>query len=208
MGMSVFLFGEKRLKQDWSIHNIRQYFWKRGSLILVFMFFLEFPGWSLIFFFNASTSVNNGPGLPGSLAYGFPIPSSVLYGLSSCMILGSFLWQLPRIVLLGITAGTFATSAIYSSSLKVDMVFHPLEILLLVPGKTTGAMVICPIIPWIGVTTFGMFWASLLSEYKEKSYTWAWQTGLTMLLIFFLLRLNQWGNFQMNEYHDWISFSP
>ena len=45
MGMSIFLFAEKRLRATWNNRQIHLYFLKRGGIILLFMFLLELPAW-------------------------------------------------------------------------------------------------------------------------------------------------------------------
>ncbi len=204
MGMSIFLFGEKRMQAGWSDKKIFSYFLKRGGLILLFMLFLEFPAWGLGFAF--SEGEGGGGQMPGQYTGGFLIPTTVLYGLGMCMIIGGFLWKLPKIIHLAITGGCFALSGWYISSSLPTEAFHPLEHFTIVPGMSNGAMTIYPIIPWLGVTTFGMFMAKLMTEQKEKFYSISLVTGIGFILAFLILRYLEVCNFQMGDYHDWITF--
>ncbi len=209
MGMSMVLFAYKRStseKEKWTTARIRQYFFKRGGLILLFMIFLEFPGWGLSGFFNASERIGTGPPLPGYFEGGFFFPTTVLYGLGICMIVGALLWRLAKVWLLAITIFSFAFSTIYVGQLAPDEALNPLAVLLFVPGITFGAMSIYPLIPWIGVTTFGMFWAKILRAYPKQVYNYALFNGLIFIVLFVLLRSMEWSNFQLNEYHDVISY--
>jgi len=204
MGMSIFLFASKRKSSGWEAYKIRKYFLKRGALILVFMYALELPGFGLGAVFSQLESSNSV--MPGSYSGGFFLPSTVLFGLGVCMMIGSILWKLKNWQLILITILSFALSTWYISSSDSSQAFHPIEHFLLVPGMSWGALVVYPIIPWLGIMTFGMFWAKLL-QHKPKSITSiSMYTGLVFLLVFLLLRYLEVGNYQMNSYHDWISF--
>ena len=204
MGMSIYLFAQKRSAQSWDKSAIRTYFFKRGAFILLLMFFIEFPGWGLSAFFSQASS--GGMNFPGQFEGGFTIPTTVLFGLGTCMMLGGLLWNWRKEVLLLITVLAFAFSAWYIPQLSTDTVFNPLAVFLFTPGITVGAMAIYPVIPWIGVTTFGIFWAKLMQEQKDRIYPISLITGLSFIAIFLVLRFLEWGNFQLNAYHDWISF--
>jgi len=206
MGMSIYLFAQKRLAAGWTASKIYTYFLKRGGLILLFMFFLEFPAWALGMSFNAVEPAEATPAMPGLYNGGFLIPTTVLYGLGTCMMIGGFLWKWKDIFYLLTTIACFALSGIYISNATVDVAYHPLQHFLLVPGMSKGAMVLYPIIPWLGVTTFGMFWASLLLKKQDKIYRLSLITGIAFIGAFLLLRYNQIGNFQKYLYDDWISF--
>jgi uncharacterized membrane protein len=78
--------------------------------------------------------------------------------------------------------------------------------LLLVPGMSNGAFILYPVIPWLGVTTFGIFLARLLKEKPDVFYGLALKRGVVFLLVFLLIRSIGWGNFQEDTYQGWISF--
>lgn len=208
MGMSIFLFAQKRLASQWSSKQIYRYFLKRGSIILLLMFLLEFPAWGLSMALK-TTATNTAPTamhIPGLVGSYFIIPTSVLYGLGACMMLAGFLWKLRPWMLLLITIGSFALSSWYISHANPNAAFHPLEHFLLVPGKSPGAMVLYPIIPWLGLTTFGMAWAQLLQYIGDKFYKITFITGCTFIVIFTILRLANWGNFTIANNDNWIHF--
>ncbi len=203
MGMSIYLFSQKRLASNWSPSKIRNYFFKRGGFILLFML-IEFLGWGISFLSNQLES--SGGALPGHYTGGFLIPSTVLYGLATCMMIGGCLWNLKNWQLLMITILSFVASAFYINQSISTEAFHPLEHFIIVPGMSNGAMVIYPIIPWIGVTTFGMFMAQILHKKPKHFYSITLYLGLIFILSFINLRFLEWGNFQLNSYSDWISF--
>ncbi|MGH1337956.1 MAG: DUF1624 domain-containing protein [Aureispira sp.] len=208
MGMSIFLFAQKRLQANWSIGQIHRYFLKRGGLILLLMFFLEFPAWgiSIALRIQDPTVVATAPQMPGLAGRYFLIPTSVLYGLGACMIIAGFLWRLRPWQLLHITIGSFALSWWYISAAPPTEAFNVLEHLLLVPGKSPGIMVIYPIIPWLGVTTFGMFWAHLLQQKPQQIYSISAFTGTLFILLFVGLRIAECGNFNIAGNGNWIDF--
>lgn len=211
MGMSIFLFAQKRLQSEWPVGQINRYFLKRGGIILLLMFFLEFPAWAISMVLKvsapatAATAVASAmPGMAGSY---FLIPTSVLYGLGACMIIGGFLWRLQTWQLLGIAIGSFALSWWYITNANPSEAFNVLEHLFLVPGKSPGVMVIYPIIPWLGITAFGMLWAQLLQQKPAQIYTISLLTGLLFIASFVALRMLEWGNFTIAADNDnWINF--
>ncbi len=204
MGMSIYLFGHKRLEAGWSMGKINMYFLKRGGLILLFMFFLELPAWLLGMSFNEVRT--EAPALPGLYEGGFLIPTTVLYGLGACMMLGGLFWRQKEILLFLISVLSFGWSGWYISQAAVQVAYHPLQHFLWVPGMSKGAMILYPIIPWLGVTTFGMFWASMLKRKPQQFYRWSLGLGLLFIVAFLGIRLLEWGNFQKSTYDDWISF--
>lgn len=206
MGMSMYLFAQKRSQQNWSKNAIRNYFLKRGAFILLMMFFLEFPAWGLSEYLATGAGTVGGNPFPGFTPNGFMLPTTVLYGLGMGMILGSFIWRLPKTLLLAITIGSFALSSWYVSSLSPDEVIHPLAILFLAPGKSAVFMSLYPVIPWLGVVSFGLFWAKLLEEQPALIYRRSLYTGLAFILVFIIIRCFGWGNFQARNFQDWISF--
>jgi len=206
MGMSIYLFAQKRLQLDWTAKQIQGYFLKRGGLILLFMLFLEFPGWILsASFSNMELDANAGMGVPGQRT-GFSIPSTVLYGLGACMLLGAFLWRLNWRWHLGIAVLSFVFSGWYIGQLSPDMAFHPLAVLFYTPATSNLFTVIYPVIPWLGVVTFGMCWAKLMQSLPAKVYQYSLLTGLTFVILALVGRFVGVGNLTMNAYHDWITF--
>lgn len=205
MGMSMLLFAQKRLSQDWNKPQIRKYFLKRGGFILLMMFFLEFPAWGIGALFNGVESNAQIP-FPGHYEGGFFIPSTVLYGLAASMIVGSLLWNLRKEWFILITIGCFVFSGYMINHTSPEAIFNPIAVFLYLPGISVGAMAIYPLIPWLGVTTFGMFWAKLMQERPKQIYKISLWTGLAFILAFVILRFQELGNFHFTANEDWISF--
>lgn len=202
MGFSMIILAENRIAKNWSIAEIRKYFWKRGGVILLLMIFVEFPAWGLGFL-SGEPAINTEFATPGLPNLGFP--STVLFGLGICMIVGSYLvkmkwWQLSLMVIFN-----FVLSPWYINNSDPDTSFNILEQILVVPSEGF-LMVIYPLIPWLGVTAFGMLIAKILSKFPKKIYTWSLLTGIVFLILFAIIRIQGFGNFQIDTYNDWISF--
>jgi len=204
MGMSMVLFAQKRAKNGWTIGTIRKYFVKRGGFILLLMFLLELPAWALGMGF--STVEQHATPFPGVYEGGFMIPTTVLYGLGACMIVGSLLWQLQKVYLLLITIISFACSTWLINQLSPHEAFGTLWGFLCIPGHSTYGLVLYPVVPWIGITTFGMFWAKLLVQVPKQVYHWALAVGVSFIVAFLGIRLLGVGNFHMQATHTWIDF--
>ena len=203
MGMSIYLFSEKRMKAGWSASQIRNYFLKRGSLILVLMLFLELPAFAIQ---GISNQVPSQDIMPGQYNGGFMFPGTVLFGLGLCMLIGAFLWKWSKKTWLRITLLCFALSAVVIGQVNPDQAFHPLLHMTIIPGMSDGALSMYPIIPWLGIMTFGLYCAKLMKEQPATFFRTSLRMGLAFLALFFLIRSFGLGNFQKGDYHDWISY--
>ena len=206
MGMSIFLFAEKRLRASWNTKMIYTCFLKRGGLIFLFMLFLETPAFFLGMISHAPLETVAKTVLPGAPPNGFFFPTTVLYGLAACIIIGGFLWRLKGWQLLLITLSSFALSWLYITNSNPHHAFSRLEHLLIVPGMSPGIFILYPIIPWLGLTTFGIFWAQLLQKMPERIYKLSLGTGLAFITVSVGLRFMEWGNFNIANNDDWINF--
>ena len=203
MGMSILLLAKKRQASNWTDGQIRKYFFKRGGFILLMMYFLEIPAWALSGFLSKVPSEMI---MPGNYEGGFTLPTTVLYGLGACMMIAGFLWKLKDWQLLGISIGSFMLSAFYILKSSPDSYFNPLEHFIIVPGISNGGMSLYPIVPWIGVVCFGIFWANLLLRYPDKIVKYSLLTGVAFICLFLGIRFCEWGNFHHNQYNDFLTF--
>jgi uncharacterized membrane protein len=203
MGFSITLFATKRSTASWPASKINYYFFKRGGIILLFMLLLEFPAWGLSMLFSEVPSVK---AAIGANQEGFAFPTTVLFGLGMCMMIGGLLWRAKGWQLLSISVFSIVLSSWYIAHSNTQLFFNPLEQLFLVPGTSPGIKTLYPVFPWLGISTFGMFLAQQMLNRKEKFFSFAFGLGLAFLALFALLRALHMGNFQMNAYDDWISF--
>lgn len=206
MGMSMIFLAENRKKKNWMRPQIIKYFLKRGLVIIGCMFFLEFPGWLVGLSGRNSSGNATAPSMPGTGADGFFFPSTVLYGLGICMVVGGCLYFFKKWQLLIVTMVSFLFSGWYITNANPNSDFNFLQNLIFVPAESADAMVIYPLIPWLGITTFGMFCAKWMQEKPLKIYAYFFKIGLVFIASFFLFRYLEWGNFQRNTYDDFISF--
>lgn len=203
MGISMILFFQNRIHKEWSLLRIQKYFIYRGLFIIGLMFFLEFPAWGIS---NALSNVDSSLAMPGVFPNGFLIPSTVLFGLGSCMIIAAFLLRLPSLFLALISIVSFGFSTYYIGHADPDHAFSALFNFVFIPGMSVNSVVIYPIVPWIGVVTFGMMLAKLIINKGPQRNSILLTLGLWFLAIFVMTRAFTWGNFQMNLYDDWIGF--
>lgn len=204
MGMSMVLFTINRQGKKWSPKSIIQYFLKRGCFIILIMFLLEIPAWG-INELNATVGEEGEVRLPGTGGSGYFIPTTVLFGLGFSMIVGSLLVFLNRWQLLIVTVLSFLISAYYINHADPTAVFHPFLLLTISPGSS-GLFVLYPLVPWIGIVSFGMFWAKWMQAEPDKIHGYALAIGVALVGLFLLLRFSEVGNFQKNPYNDLISF--
>ena len=83
----------------------------------------------------------------------------------------------------------------------------PYTQLLLLPGGNEILSVLYPILPWLGVTTFGMAFGHWFSQNHEQAYRRALFMGLAFLAVYIPLRaLNGFGNIRAQLGTGWIAF--
>lgn len=203
MGMSMKLFVLKKVKEGWLKDKIIYYFLKRGGLIIVLMVFIEFPAWGLS---DAFSGVNQPLIIPGSGISGFVFPTTVLYGLGVSMAIGALLVFTSWWILIPVSILSFIGSGIFIGHSAPTETFGILEHLLIVPGSSGNVFTIYPVIPWLGVTTFGMFLAErwFSSELDRRHEIGV--LGFVLLVFFIISRFIGWGNFQMNNFHSAVDF--
>ncbi len=205
MGMGITWLSKKRKEKGWTDGQVRKYLLKRGGIILLIMFFLEFPAWGFGSIWGSSSG-GSGFSMPGDPNLTFLIPSTVLYGLATSMMASAFLWKAKNWMLPLITIACFALSAWYVGTSEPKEPFLFLEHMFLVPGASTGALVIYPLIPWLGICTFGM-WLARLSEKGEGFFRkTVLGIGILFLIVFFPLRYSGLGNFQISAFSEITSF--
>lgn len=204
MGISMVLFAHKRQLSHWTNRAIRTYFMKRAGIIMLCMFLLELPAWGLSMYFNQKNTPPEA--LPGTGLDSILFPSTVLYGLAAAMFVGAFLWKWNKWLYPIITAACFAFSTAYIMQADPTQAFAPYQHLLFVPGASDGVIVVYPLIPWLGIATFGMFIGKIMIAQGAKAYNFALKLGLLLIASFFALRFMEWGNFHKNAYDSLIDF--
>lgn len=195
MGASMVLFARSRLKLGWTPAAIRKHLFIRGIVLILFQLFIENPAW--IWGVGGPFTVLN-----------VPILFGVLYGLGGTVILGTLLLNSSPRVLLSLSVALLAGTEIVIRFFAPEPgPFTPLAQLLLLPGTTETINVLYPILPWLGVTTFGMAFGHWFSQDAALAYRRALYVGLAFLVVFVPVRaLNGFGNIRAQVGTGWIAF--
>lgn len=195
MGAGMILFVGAREKIGWTRGAILRYFFVRGAILILLQLFVENPAWIW------------GTGGPLTVP-DMPIYIGVLYGLGGAMILGAPLLWVDTRVLLGMSAALLVGTEMVIRFLVPDVLrLTPFITLLLLPGGAGQFDVLYPVLPWLGVTLFGMAFGKWFRENPERAYRRAFYFGIVFLVVFFPLRaLNGFGNIRPQVGTGWIAF--
>jgi uncharacterized membrane protein len=195
MGAGMMLFAGARAKIGWTRGNIVRHLVTRGAILILLQLLVENPAWIW--------------GTGGPLTFvDVPIYLGVLYGLGGAMMLGALLLWADGRVLMGVsivlTVGTEIAVRYFAGPL---LQFAPVTQMLLLPGNTAQVSVLYPILPWLGVTAFGMAFGKWFAEKPETAYRRALYFGLASLVVYVPLRtLNGFGNIRAQAGPGWIAF--
>lgn len=189
------LFAVSRGKSGWTRQRVIQHMALRGVILILLQLFVENPVWIW------------GSGGPFTFL-DMPAYIGVLYGLGGAMILGSFLLWLDTRVLLAISVALLVgTELVIRNFANAVFPIQPWAQLFLLPGTTEQVSVLYPVLPWLGVTMFGMAFGKWFGANPENSYRRALYFGVAFLLVYVPLRvLNGFGNIRAQVGSDWIAF--
>jgi len=179
MGVGMVLFAQKRSKEGWHKAEIRRHFLLRGALLILLQILVVNRAWEL-----------------ASSGWDLSLYIGVLTALGGAMIVAAWLVDIrPSILLLLAAIPIIATEVLTPSPARWGYTYHPLLRLLLIPGGTQAFWVNYPLLPWLGVTLFGLAFGQWLIRAGETALRRALWIGLGALLLFVLLRLgNGFGN--------------
>lgn len=206
LGAGMALLAHSYRARGWSRWAITRHFMLRGAVLIALKLLVVNRAWELS---------------PGG--WGIQLYIGVLFALGACMILGSLLvgtpypllgvWLKP-VWLLGLTLVLITgTAVLVPGPGQWGARQSVLSLLLWVPGGIAGAggrMALWsyyPVLPWLGLVTFGMVLGSWLAEDAQKALRRAWKLGLALLAAFVVLRyLNGFGNIRPRMGDSWIDF--
>ncbi len=185
----VFLVTSRRTK-GWTRSHIYRYFIKRAGLLIGLQFLVENAAWTLGF---------------GQM----PLYFGVLFALGCSMFLGILLLELPAFIL-----GLFGFFLVVMTEVLLPetkgYVLYPLHLRIwLLPGFTPGAgmFVLYPVMPWLGVTAFGMAFGKYLESQKKSNPYLSLTSGVFLILLFVVVRVNGgFGNIRMEGEGGIIGF--
>jgi uncharacterized membrane protein len=203
MGAGMSLLARARRRQGWSHWAIVRHFWLRGWLLVALQLLVINRVWEL------------SPGGWEAQVY-----VGVLFALGSTMILGSLLWRIDAIYLLGI-----AVALLIGTELLVP---HPnqwgpdmgvVKLIWLVPGgRQLGSAgswlwVTYPILPWLELVVFGLAFGQWLAAdrtrapRRARTYRRALVIGVACLAAFVIIRfLDGFGTLRPRMGDTWIDW--
>ncbi|MFL7812807.1 MAG: heparan-alpha-glucosaminide N-acetyltransferase domain-containing protein [Anaerolineales bacterium] len=192
MGISMVLFASARRKKGWKEKQIRLHFLLRGLFLIALQQLLNFGGiWSL-------------PGSPGPLWYG-----GVLAALGFTMILSLLLLKVhPRCLLLISVLLFLGVEALTPGPAAWGKGLYQLPGVLLVYGGGWGNFwVNYPLLAWLEVTVFGLYFGKLIEKGENQAFRSGGTLGLLFLAGFAIIRvLNGFGNIRPLPLSSWMGF--
>jgi uncharacterized membrane protein len=133
----------------------------------------------------------------------------VLFALGGTMILGSLLLWLRPAYLLALTLALFVGVELLHPGPEMWNTIQndPANLLLLRSGGDAGLWSNYPILPWLELVTFGLFFGHWLRDDPQRALRRAWQIGIACLLAFVVVRtLDGFGNVRPRMDNSWIDF--
>lgn len=188
MGAGMALFRESRITRGWSQGRVARYFITRGFLLVLINQFLENPAWITGFLV-----ANEGALWPVAVTPGGTFSGGILFGvltaLGLSMIIAGIMSALPSLVLLVAGIGAAVTSQLLTPDASQVMVqFNPLMRFIAAPGMTGIVFVVYAVLPWLGVTLFGMSLGQLARQHSKKIGRAGLIVGTILLVLFVAMR--------------------
>jgi uncharacterized membrane protein len=179
MGMSVYIFTANKIKLTEN-QSIKSIIIKRGLVLIILQQLLNLP--SLLF---KTSNLENFQVFRGG----------VLYALGASMIILSLLlkWNKQKLLFLGLF--TIVLNYLIASYILMHPSNNTAIHLLFTPGSNQWVSVNYPAFPWLGISIIGMGMGGYLIEDKTRFITNTWKIGISLLLLFVVLRALSWGDY-------------
>jgi uncharacterized membrane protein len=202
MGSSMILFAASRRRAGWTENKIMRFFITRGILLIILQLLVENPAWLLGTFGNLHQFIEP-PGGGGGVRLHF----GVLYGLGSNMIIFAFLLRAKTVFIAFLSIGSILVTQWLTPGASEASVLHsPLLRLLLIPGHTGAWQIFYPLIPWLGITGFGLIFGKFVLKERKKLFQYTSIVGVIFLILFIFVRwIGGFGNFHAWN-NGWIAF--
>lgn len=182
MGMSVAILNSKRSN---NIDNqlIRVMIIKRGLVLIILQQLLNLP--SLLF---KTSNLDNFQVFRGG----------VLYSLGGAIIVLALLlaWSKQKLLFLGLF--TVVMNYLIASYILIHPCNNTAIHLLFTPGTNLWVSVNYPLLPWLGIAIIGMSLGRYYLDDKIKFINQTWKVAVTLMIIFIVLRLLNWGDYNHN----------
>ena len=191
MGVGMLLFAEARKEQGWSNWKILSHFWVRGTILILLQFLI------VNFIWKAG---------PDSFPETY---IGVLVALGGTMMLGSLFVQLNSSALLILTLSLLiGTEFLHPGPELWNSISHEKwRLIFLYSGGDGGFWSNYPILPWLELVSFGMWFGRWLLAGEKKAYQKGLWTGLALLVLFVIIRyMDGFGNIRPRAGDTWIDF--
>jgi uncharacterized membrane protein len=213
MGSSMTFWAGSRRNQGWSEGRIVRHFLVRGALLVAINLTIENVAWLLgssgfaawVYGSNVAQDLAPAaPGVGGDLFLGF----GVLTGLGLAMIVGALFLRLDTIVVAatGLLA-VLATQVLIPDPSRTEVAYPLVVRLLLIPGRTPHALVMYPLVPWLGLVAAGQLFGRLLLENQRRTIRVTLPAGLVLVAVALVVRTaGGFGNIRPAEDGGWMAF--
>ncbi|MFX0145633.1 MAG: DUF1624 domain-containing protein [Candidatus Hodarchaeota archaeon] len=191
MGVGMYLFAHSRRAQGWREWGIIRHFMIRGGFLIALQLVIINRVWQM------------------GLDRFTELYIGVLIALGGCMILGSFLLRLKPTYLLVLTCILFiGTELSHPDPSQWGLNYNQqLGLLLIYSGGDSSLWSNYPILSWLELVTFGIFFGHWLVEDSGRAFKRALWLGVAFLVAFVVIRyLDGFGNVRSRMGNTWIDF--
>lgn len=189
MGAGMFFFARSRRDQGWEDWKIIRHFLARGLLLTGLQLWIVNPAWKL------------GPGEFPAIYIG------VLIALGGTMILASFGFFINPGWWLVLSGAFFVGMEWIHPQPEQWGMANPVGLIALYSGGSFSFWSNYPVLPWLELVIFGMFFGHWVSKNRPQAMRGASRLGLVFLAAFVILRrFDGFGNIRPMEDDGWIAF--
>jgi uncharacterized membrane protein len=191
MGAGMALMAAAREREGWSSSQVMRFLGVRGALLIGLQLFVENPAWGLAFVFGVpGRFISRGGPLPGG-GGGLAVYFGVLFALGAAMIIWALIlrWHWKRQLTLALGA-ILITQWATPGEVNVHRLYPEMLRLLLIPGRTDHALVLYPVIPWLGIAGLGVVFGRMLTVASHTAIPVSRTAlgGVLLLLAFVVMR--------------------